>query len=150
MMNDAAKFNIVPTVENYPGADSPLVLAEDFLDWQREFPDLQLCFDDGNASGGGDPAENLRKCLPWLRHVHMKDWRIFDGPGERRVKMMDGRYYYPALIGEGVVNHAGVLEVLAQHNYQGCINLEYEENTIPPLEAMEKAMSFLNDLASKI
>lgn len=149
MMQDAEELHLVPTVENYPGALSPLVLAGDFLDWQREFPGLQLCFDNGNAAGGEDPVEGCRKILPWLRHVHLKDWLKYDEPGFRRTRMLDGRYYYPALIGEGEVSPEGVLKLLAENGYDGYINLEYEDHAIPPVEAMRRALAYLNRITAE-
>lgn len=140
----AGQAGLTLSVENYPGDLSPLVTADDFLSVRGELPELKLTFDSGNAAGGEDPAVSLRRCLEYVVHVHFKDWTISESstPGARR--MLDGRYYSPALIGEGQVDNTGCLAVLRQADYKGLINIEYEGDLYPAKMAVKKAIAYLS------
>ncbi|MEI7436497.1 MAG: sugar phosphate isomerase/epimerase, partial [bacterium] len=91
----AKAAGITMTVENFPGATSPFVLASDFNEAKREVPGLKLTYDNGNAFTGENPAESFRLCAADVVHAHFKDWEIVaDG-----MLGLDGRRYKGALIG---------------------------------------------------
>lgn len=142
----AGQDGLTVSVENYPGDLSPLVTADDFLSFQRALPGLKLTFDSGNAAGGEDPVASLRRCLEDVVHVHFKDWLIADSPAPGARRMLDGRYYSPALIGEGRVDNAGCLAVLRRAGYKGLINIEYEADLYPAKTAVKKAVDYLSAL----
>lgn len=135
------------SIENFPGQDSPFVVAEDFLEAVREAPGLKLTFDNGNAASGEPPAESFRKCARHVVHAHFKDWDVSDGPPGR--KMLDGRYYSPALIGEGTVDHASCLRAMEESGYDGCVNVEYEGDKYNPYDGIRKAAAYLRGIAEK-
>ncbi len=139
---------IVPTLENYPGKLSPLVTAADFEFFRREVPEIRLTFDNGNAAGGEDAEASCRATLPWIRHVHFKDWVVTDGPDG--YEMLNGKWYIPALIGEGDMKFEGVMRILTRSGYDGFVNLEYESDRYAPEEAMRRALRYLREMDEKI
>ena len=142
----ARDAGITLTVENFPGADSPFVIASDFLAAQREIPELKLTFDNGNAFTGENPAESFRLCAADVVHAHFKDWDICtDG-----MLGLDGRRYRGALIGEGVLDHKSCLAAMKKAGYPGYINIEYEGAKYDPEEATRRAAKYLSGLMQEI
>ena len=131
------------SVENFPGKNSPVVTADDFYDLKAQVPELKLTFDNGNADSGEDQIESLRRCFKDVIHVHFKDWYRFDQPTEKPKEMRDGRFYVPALIGEGTVDSRATLRELEKLGYTGYINIEYEGDDKPADKALQQAMGFL-------
>ena len=142
ILNDARAAGVTVTVENFPGKHSPFVTASDFHDAVEQLDDLYLTFDSGNAASGEEPAASFRRCAHRVRHAHFKDWTVLTASEPGGNEMRNGLRYKPALIGEGVLNHAAVLRAMAQAGYAGCINIEYEgsEN---PYEAIRRAVETL-------
>ena len=139
----AEKRNLILTVENFPGAASGFVTADDFYAAKKEIPSLKLTFDNGNAASGEDQIFSLKRCFKDIVHVHFKDWDISSSPVEGWRQMRDGRYYFPALIGEGDIDNAATLRTLEELGYDGFINIEYENNKYPADEAIRRALDYL-------
>ncbi len=139
----AEKRNIVLTVENFPGEDSPFVTAADFLEAKRQIPSLKLTFDNGNAASGEDHLESLKKCFDDVVHVHLKDWDISETPVEGWRRMKDGRYYTPALIGEGNIDSRATVKLLDELGYSGFVNIEYEGNKYPADAGVRQVLEYL-------
>ncbi len=142
----AADAAVALTVENFPGESSSFVIADDFLQALAEVPSLKLTFDNGNAASGEDPAESFTRCGEHVVHAHFKDWTVRDDPADGYRRMLDGRYYRPALIGEGCVDHPACVAAMRQAGYDGCINIEYEGNEYLPADAVRKAVDYLRGL----
>ena len=138
------------TIENFPGAFSPFVVADDVLEAIREVPGLKLTFDNGNAASGEDPGESFARCAEHVVHAHFKDWTIADEPAPDRRLMLDGRYYKAALIGEGDIDQAGTLAAMKRAGYDGCINIEYEANDYAPVDAVRRAVEYLRGLEATL
>lgn len=130
------------TVENFPGLGSPFITADDFFEGRKAVPSLYLTFDNGNASTGEDQLESLRRCVPYVKHVHFKDWDFSPEPREGFRQMLNG-YYRSALIGEGVVDSLAALRELEKSGYGGYINIEYENNDYPADKAIKKVLEHL-------
>ena len=137
---------IILTVENFPGKFSAFVTADDFLKAQAEVPSLKLTYDDGNAASGENPVKSFMECADDVVHSHFKDWYISDTPKEGFNEFLDGRYYQPALIGQGDVDTAGVWKAMKEYGYDGFINIEYENNTVKADEAIKIAAEYLRGL----
>ena len=60
--------------------------------------------------------------------------------------MLDGRYYCPALIGEGKVDTAGCWNAMREAGYDGYINIEYENNHYRADDAIQRALAYLRSL----
>lgn len=142
----AREAGVILTIENFPGRDSAFVTAADFHCAKRRIPDLRLTFDNGNAAGGEDPVASFQACAQDVVHIHLKDWIIRTDPAEGFRKMLDGRYFRPALIGEGDVPTAACWEAFRRAGYSGFINIEYEGNEVPAAEAMKRAVAYLRSL----
>jgi sugar phosphate isomerase/epimerase len=142
----AQDAGIILTVENFPGADSPFVTSDDVLQAVREVPGLKITYDNGNASGGEDPAISFEQCAEHVVHAHFKDWTIHDKQVACSRRMLNGKYFKSALIGEGDVNQKACLEVMKKCGYSGCINIEYEGNDYRPDEAVRRAVKYLRSI----
>lgn len=122
----ASQANLVFTIENYAGIDSPCITFDDFLEFRKQIPSLYLTFDCGNAFTGEDPAESLRKSIPYIRNVHIKDWIVSDCPqSPGNCRMPDGRCYGMTLPLSGIVPVREVMEGLGRLKYRENIVLEY-------------------------
>lgn len=139
----AQERDLILTVENFPGLNSPVVTSDDFYDLKKDVPSLKLTFDNGNASTGEDPISSLKRCAEDIAHVHLKDWyRSTEAPEGYR-QMRNGAWYKAALIGEGAVDSRATLKALEEISYSGFINIEYEGNDYPAHEAVRKVLEYL-------
>jgi len=142
----AADASLTLTVENFPGAESPFVVATDLLEAVQKVPGLKITYDNGNAATGEDPAASFNACAEHVVHAHFKDWHIRDTEAEGFRRMLDGRFYKPALIGEGDVDHISCLAVMKKRGYDGCINIEYEGDEYDPYTGTTRAVKYLREL----
>lgn len=145
----AAKAGLTLTVENFPGANSPFVTAADLMEAVGRVPGLAITFDNGNAATGEDPAQSFLNCAGHVVHAHFKDWEVSDSPREGFREMLDGRFYRPALVGEGIVDHRACIRAMAQSGYRGWINIEYEGSKYTPAEGVRRAVTFLREAISR-
>lgn len=136
----AEQAGIVLTIENYPGEHSAFVTADDYFEAKNQIPQLRLTYDNGNAASGEDPIESLNLCKDEIVHVHFKDWSIRNHPAEGYRRMLDGRFFRPALVGQGDVPTCECLEALRRCGYDGYINIEYEGDDIAANEAVRLAV----------
>jgi len=146
----ATDAGVTLTVENFPGAESPFVTASDLLEARREVPGLKVTYDNGNAATGEEPAQSFRDVADHVVHAHFKDWERRDVETEGFRKMLDGRWYKPALIGEGVVDHRACLKAMKESGYESCINIEYEGNKYSPTDAVRKAVDYLRSVIADL
>ncbi len=143
----AEEYKISLSIENFPGDSSPFVTAADLLEAVKDVPGLKITYDNGNAATGEDPAESFRMCAEHVVHAHFKDWDIAYEPAEGYRKMLDGKYYSPALIGEGAVDHASCIRAMDECGYEGCVNIEYEGDKYGPYAGIKKAAEYLRRIA---
>jgi len=146
----AKQAGIILTVENFPGQNSPFVTAADFRQAFGQLPDLRLTFDNGNVATAEAPGASFTANAAQTVHAHFKDWLVADAPAEGYRQMLDGRYYKPALIGEGCVDHRGSLQAMKAAGYTGCINIEYESSDYPAIEAVRRAADTLRSLMAEL
>ena len=139
----AGKAGVVLTIENFPGKDSAFVTAADFFEAKAQVPQLKLTYDNGNAASGENPVESLNLCKDDIVHVHFKDWYVQDQPGDGYGEMLNGKYFKPALIGQGNMPTLACLKALDNIGYDGYVNIEYEGDDIPADKAIRQAMDFL-------
>jgi sugar phosphate isomerase/epimerase len=144
------KYHIVPTIENYPGESSPMVSSSDYKFFSANLPELMLTFDPGNAMTGGEwPIDCIHHCSDQIVHVHFKDWTISNIPKPGAKRLLDGRFYTPALVGDGDMEYPVILEELHRIGYKGCVNIEYESDAIPAREAMRQALRYLRQIEAE-
>lgn len=132
------------TVENFPGALSPFVIADDVLEAINVVPGLGLTFDNGNVlTGGEDPAASFTRCAAHVAHAHFKDWHLTEP--QAGMRGLDGRWYRGGLIGEGIVDQRSCVQAMQQAGYEGFIDIEYEGNEYTPDDAVRKAVAYLRE-----
>jgi len=144
----AQAAGITLTLENFAGHASPFLVADDMLEAVGALPDLRLTCDFGNAATGEDPVASYRRVAEHVVHVHLKDWTIRSRRLWRRRfrRMRDGRYYRPAVIGEGDLDLRACLET----GYDRCIDVECESRRYPPEEAVRRAVATLRALEADL
>ncbi|MBL4701522.1 MAG: sugar phosphate isomerase/epimerase [Phycisphaeraceae bacterium] len=136
------------TVENFPGAQSPFVIATDLLEAVQQVPGLKVTYDNGNAFSGEEPAQSFKDIAEYVVHAHFKDWDVVEeGQGN---KMLNGKTMVPALIGEGAIDTKACLKALIDANYDQCINIEYCNNKYNPTEAVRMATKYLRNLDAEL
>lgn len=87
-----------------------------------ESPCLRINYDTGNAYlGGEDPYEGLKTVLPLLAHVHAKDISIRMAENEKG--KVTGTPVGCAC-GEGVIDWARVVAILAEGGFNGVLSVE--------------------------
>jgi inosose dehydratase len=101
---------------------------------------VRLCLDVGHCIvGGGDPVAALRRHGSRVVHVHLKDVA-----GEPLARLRDGTIsgFLGALrarifteLGSGVLDLAGVLDVLAEERYRGWLMVEQDTTWRPASES---------------
>ena len=142
----SAKAGVALTVENFPGVESPFVVAAELMEAVNAVPGMKITYDNGNASTGEDAAASFRACARHVVHAHFKDWNVSATPRDGFRRLRDGRFYQPALVGEGSLDHAACLAAMKTAGYRGCINIEYEGDTYPAGEAVRKAVEYLRSI----
>ena len=99
-------------------------------------PHFGLTYDAGNfLLTGEDCVRPLAGLLPWVRHVHFKDW----------TRDADGKWQGAAL-GEGLVPLGEVYHTLQAGGYEGYVSVEYE-GPDDPCAAVRTGAAFLRRLA---
>ena len=99
---------------------------------------------------GDDPVEALRECLPRVGHVHLKDIRlpVLQQVKEEKLSFLEavkaGVFTIPG-DEEGCIDFDAIFQLLDQHNYQGWIVVEAEQDPARanPLEYALKARNFI-------
>jgi len=143
----ARAAGVTLTIENFPGASSPFVTSADVIAAFRAVPGLKLTFDNGNCvTGGEDAALSFERSKEYVVHAHFKDWDALPGDGTEGMPGLDGRRYRAALIGEGIVDHRNCVAAMRTAGYSGYINIEYENNRYPALDANRRALDYLRAL----
>lgn len=96
--------------------------------------ELKLLLDTGHAYfGGSDPAKIAAKYMHRIGHLHAKNIRpeimekTLDTSMSFLEGVVDGVFTVPGDV-EGCVDFPSVLEVAAQHNYQGWVVIEAEQD----------------------
>lgn len=91
-------------------------------------PALRVNFDTGNfLPVGQDPVEAARELADWVVLAHLKDIRRAGADEAGHVfAAPDGQLLTGSIIGEGLVDLAGVRAVIAGAGYAGWWSLEYE------------------------
>jgi len=94
-------------------------------------PNFGLLADIGNfICVDEDPPAALGRLMPFVRHVHVKDFHrkpgTRPGPGEGWYASRGGNYWRGSIIGHGDVPVAQCLRVIRQAGYDGSFAIEYE------------------------
>lgn len=114
---------------------------------------VSLLFDTGHlVFSGEEPLYILKKYLPRIKHVHLKDIRqeVVDVVKEKELSFLqavkNGAFTVP---GDGVIVFDEVFTILANSNYQGWFVVEAEQDPAlaNPFEYALKARKFIQEKA---
>lgn len=104
--------------------------ADQVLDIIRQVdsPALRSTFDMGNFLLVGDnPSEAIGKLLPYLSHVHVKDFvKVPEDYEGMAFKALSGERFAGKVPGEGSVDLGYLFQQLHQSGYDGWLTVEYE------------------------
>lgn len=139
LVADAARCGVVLAVENCPmtswhpdGAPGNLAYSPELWGWAAELG-LRLNFDPSHLPTLGiDPVAALRSHLDLVVHVQAKDVETFPQRRDRtgyHGPVLDGghgwwRYRTP---GRGELDWLRIIDVLAEHGYDGAVAVEHED-----------------------
>ncbi len=144
----AAAADIALTIEPFPGDDSPFVTSAEIRELLAAAPGLKVTFDGGNLlTGGENPVDGYLSLKDDVVFAHFKDWTLADPTTGRR--MADGRWYRPALVGEGIVDYPRLVAAMRRAGYRGYANIEYEGDAYPPEEATRRALEYLRRIENE-
>jgi inosose dehydratase len=113
---------------------------------------VHLLLDTGHLYwAGDDPLDMTKAYADRIKHVHLKDIRgdVLKRCTEQRLSflesMLEGVFTVP---GDGVIDFKPILQVLSDHNYEGWLMVEAEQDHLKanPLEYALKARSYLRDV----
>ena len=113
-------------LEDFDSPRAPFGSLEGLSWFLNEIPALGCAFDSGNFLIHGEDVLSAYEALrPRIRHVHLKD--RLDSPrwGDDETRALDGRVYYPAPAGSGLLPSERVVRLLERDGYDGFCVLEH-------------------------
>ncbi len=111
-------------------------------------PALRANLDTGNfLLVGQNPLQAASALVDLVALVHLKDF-TYAAPDETGhvYQGLDGKSYTGSIVGEGLVDLAGIHSVLAGHGYDGWLSLEYEGNAEPLEYAVPRCLAAMHAL----
>ena len=111
-------------------------------------PALRANLDTGNfLLVGQNPLQAASALVDLVALVHLKDF-TYAAPDETGhvYQGLDGKSYTGSIVGEGLVDLAGIHSVLAGHGYDGWLSLEYEGNAEPLEYAVPRSLAAMRAL----
>ncbi len=122
----AAPHGVTVTTENHGGMAALRGKTEHLLEFKELAPDLFLTYDSGNfVLADEDPMAALHALMPWIVHVHLKDWRQASPRAAKTSRSISGRRYEGIVIGDGVVPTREIVTTLLEEGYDGYLSIEY-------------------------
>lgn len=123
----AAEMGIKVGVENHGRFAGTSERVERIIDAVGE-DNFGACIDIGNfLVVDEEPVSAVARLAPRAVHVHAKDMHLFQtDPGQGAFPTNAGKYLRGAVLGEGVVDAAKCLDLIAKAGYRGWLALEFE------------------------
>ena len=122
----AAPHGVTVTTENHGGMAALRGKVEHLLEFKEKAPDLELTYDSGNfLLADEDPMAALHALLPWIVHVHLKDWKRASAGAAKTSRSISGQRYESVVIGDGIVPTREIVSTLADAGYDGYLSIEY-------------------------
>ena len=141
----AAPHGVTVTTENHGGMAALRGKVEHLREFKERAPDLMLTYDSGNfLLADEDPLGALHALLPWIVHVHLKDWRDASPRASKTSRSMSGRRYEAIVIGDGLVPTREIVTTLADSGFEGYLSIEYTGADAPA--RMPQIVSYLRRL----
>jgi len=141
----AASYEVTVTTENHGGMAALRGKVEHLQEFKQRVPDLLLTYDSGNfLLADEDPLAALHALLPWVVHVHLKDWRRASPRAPTTSRSISGQRYEAIVIGDGLVPTREIVSALADAAYEGYLSIEYTRPDAPA--RMPHIVSYLREL----
>ncbi len=127
------EYDIKVAIHNHGPEDNYFPAPKDGLDVIAGMdPRVGLCIDVGHtARTGVDVIESIAEAGDRMLDMHMKDLRDLSDNDSQ------------CAVGEGAMPVAGIFKQLAQMNYTGFVNLEYEIYPDDPLPGMKQSFAYM-------
>ncbi|WP_195575644.1 sugar phosphate isomerase/epimerase family protein [Paenibacillus sp. 1001270B_150601_E10] len=120
---EAESLGLTLCLENHGQLAGTAKQVQSILE-QVHSPALKSTFDTGNfLLVDEEPLQALNELLPFIEHVHLKDFTITEGG---RYRSLSGLTYEGRVLGEGVAQIEPILRTLKANGYSQGIVLEYE------------------------
>lgn len=122
----AEKNGIVPMIEDFDDAKSPIADAEGMLWFLERIPSLRVAFDTGNFMySARSETEAFMLLRDKIVHVHCKD-RCLDEKQHCEYKLtVDEKKLYPSAVGFGCVKMAEIVDALENDGFDGIYTIEH-------------------------
>lgn len=96
-----------------------------------DHPNFQSLIDIGNFLCADEyPPESVKTMLPWVCHVHGKDFFVKDStevdPGQGWFRSRGGKYLRGSIIGHGNADAAKSIRLIRESGYDGFVTVEFE------------------------
>jgi sugar phosphate isomerase/epimerase len=135
LLQMAENYGIILTIEPhgiYTTNAEGLLKIMDLSDSKN----LAINFDTGNVTiAGNDALDTLKAVIDRVVHVHLKDVK------KPRTAMGETGVTAGMAIGDGDVDIKGCIDLLKEHNYNGCLSIE-----CAGIEALKKSVKYLEPL----
>jgi sugar phosphate isomerase/epimerase len=136
----AAELGIKTMVENHGFFAQDSDRVEELVDAVNH-PNFGVLLDMGNFLCVDEaPTEAVGRLLPYIFHVHAKDFHLKSGslpnPGKGWFQSRAGNYLRGAIIGHGEVPIRQCLSLVKKAGYDGVLSIEFE-GMEDPLQALE-------------
>jgi len=146
----ADKMGVTITIEHLGDMQAPFIVSADVNEAVQTAPGVKITYDSGNDwLGGEDPVKGYKNSQEHIVHVHFKDWM----PAPIHTKGIigaDGLSYVMCPIGQGLLDHVGILKAMHEFGYNGSIDLEYFGNNFTQTDALMQSMGYLRDQMKKM
>ena len=140
---DVARDNgIHICIEDFDDLRSPTVNIEGLTYFFENEPRLKFNLDTGNFCCAGENIFSaIERFGEKIAHVHLKDRSLTVQETAYVTPCADGKIYYPALCGEGLMQIEAVIEKLKELKYNGYLALEYFGE--PQSDKIFKSLDFI-------
>jgi len=136
------EYGVKITTEHFV-CQAPFIATSDMQEMLAAVPGMYVTFDAGCVLAAGEnPIDGYQAIRDKVIHAHFKDY-IFADTG---MEGLDGKFYQPALIGEGSIDYAALIRTMNAAGYDGYVNIEYEGKKYSAEQAIRKALAYLRNL----
>ncbi len=94
---------------------------------------------------GADPVVGVKTALPYVKHVHVKDFFVTDKPKTGSFPSKNGKFLTGTIVGRGDVPVSECVSYLKESGYDGYYTVEFE-GTEDPFDGVREGLAFLRNL----
>lgn len=147
--DEAEKHGIAVMVEDFDDLRSPTVSINGLAYFFDNEPRLKFNLDTGNFCCINDNIfDAISRFSSKIAHVHLKDRSLIVQDTVYITHCADGKIYYPALCGSGLMQIESVIQELHRNSYDGHLTLEYFGE--PQSDKIFKSLDFIEKTIKKL